>query len=134
MWIGEDLFVRFVPSQVEKDRQWQDPHHLGAEFMWSPTKDLVYIVVPAKWVNSSSSWIVVSHTISSYRESSQLSFTLLNTSNYIPQNSTSKAHTWYLLFATRAHCSPFSGIPSILCNLSFLLPFFLFFLLKTKTQ
>lgn len=68
------------------------------------------------------------------RKQSAFFYFVKHKSNYIPQNSTSKAHTWYLLFATRAHCSPFSGIPSILCNLSFLLPFFLFFLLKTKTQ
>lgn len=108
MWIGEDLFVRFVPSQVEKDRQWQDPHHLGAEFMWSPTKDLVYIVVPAKWVNSSSSWIVVSHTISSYRESSQLSFTLLNTRVIIFHKTQHQRHIHDIYFLLRVPTAPLS--------------------------
>lgn len=53
MWFAEDLFVQFVLSQVEQveqvERLWQEPRHLGEEFMWPPKKkkkDLVKLQNP----------------------------------------------------------------------------------------
>ena len=106
---------------------------LYREEQTSVFKPISWVVVPANWVNSSSSLIVVSHTLSSYRGSSQLSFTLLREQEYLYSTKLNIKGT-YMIFTFCYVCPllPFLCYSIHLCNLSFLLPFFLFLLAKDQ--